>query len=230
GRHHHPAALEMIASACASGLPVLEMWDWQEKNSERLSQTVASPEVLRVGFDHHRAGEQMANHLQRCGYRDFVFMDSGVLEDFRAHERGQGFAQAIRVAGQPCSVITAPEGDAVLAGRAALAAWHATEVSQGRTHVHCGMAFANDMLAAGAWGLAQELALRCPEQLGLLGFGDFPLARYWGGGLSTLRIDGERIGRECAQLIQSQLEFAPEAAPRTNLQVHVAPELMVRAT
>ncbi|MFM7331696.1 MAG: LacI family DNA-binding transcriptional regulator, partial [Brachymonas sp.] len=25
GRHHHPAALEMIASACASGLPVLEM-------------------------------------------------------------------------------------------------------------------------------------------------------------------------------------------------------------
>jgi LacI family transcriptional regulator, gluconate utilization system Gnt-I transcriptional repressor len=217
GRHHHAAAQELLDKAAASGMPVVEMWDWHPQASERRGQ---------VGFDHHLAGELMAKTFLPRKYRDHVFMDSGVREDFRAHERGMGFVQTLDASGLGGELITAPEGDPVLAGREAFTTWLA---AQSRP-IHCGMAFANDMLAAGAWAAAQEAGLRSPQALGLLGFGDFPLARHWGGGLSTVRIDGERIGRECAQLLQMQLSSTGSRNQVEPLRVHIAPELVLRAT
>ncbi len=223
GRHHHPGACDLIQQAIASGMPVIEMWDWNPQ---------ATDEIGQVGFDHHEAGALMAHTLLSRGYRDAVFIDSGVREDYRAHVRGQGFAQAMQEAGRSARVITAPVGDPVQAGREVFAQWLAEQTLP----VHCGMAFANDMLAMGAWLAADAQGLRCPDALGLLGFGDFPIARHWGGGLSSLQIDGERLGRECAQMLHMQcaLPSASTAGQRGvmphNLRRQIAPQLVLRAT
>ncbi|NJS36754.1 MAG: LacI family transcriptional regulator [Brachymonas sp.] len=214
GRHHRAGVDALLQQARASGTPVMEMWDWNAQ---------AAPDAMQVGFDHRRAGELMAQTLVQRGYQDFVFIDSSVREDFRAHERGMGFQNTLFALGQRSELIVAPEGDAVQAGQVVFSEWFAKQAAP----IHCGIAFANDMLAVGAWKAAQMQCVACPDQLGLLGFGDFPLARHWGGGLSTLRIDGERIGRECAQLIQAHLRDELSAEVR---QVNVMPELVYRAT
>ena len=216
GRHHHPGACDLIQHAIASGMPVIEMWDWNPQAMHGIGQ---------VGFDHHEAGALMAQTLLARGYRDAVFMDSGVKEDFRAHERGQGFAQAMQTAGRNARVITAPTGDPVQAGRSAFEQW----LSEQSAPVDCGMAFANDMMAMGAWLAADAQKLACPENLGLLGFGDFPIARHWGGGLSTLQIDGGRLGRECAQMLHRLRMETARQSPASWHQ-HIAPQLLLRAT
>ena len=49
-----------------------------------------------------------------------VYVDSGVKEDFRAHERGEGIAQTVERAGATVRIIKADRGEPMAAGRQAL--------------------------------------------------------------------------------------------------------------
>ena len=113
--------------------------------------------------------QAMAQHLLDCGHRDLVYVDSGVKEDFRAHERASATVRTIK----------ADRGEPMAAGRKALQSLVPHQLPQG-------IVFANDHLAAGALLQAQEAGIRVPEELALLGFGDFPIAGQLGGGISTL--------------------------------------------
>jgi LacI family transcriptional regulator, gluconate utilization system Gnt-I transcriptional repressor len=48
------------------------------------------------------------------------------------------------------------------------------------------VAFANDRLACGAWLAAQAEGVVVPVQAALMGFGDFPLARQLGSGITSM--------------------------------------------
>ena len=72
------------------------------------------------------------------------------------------------------------------------------------------MAFANDHLACGAWLEAQQRGLAVPRQLALMGFGDFPLSRQLGGGITSLRPPRYEIGRETAATMLALLDSAGE--------------------
>ena len=63
--------------------------------------------------------------------------------------------------------------------------------------VFCG----SDPIAFGAISEAARAGMRVPEDLAVVGFGDFDFAGAAGLGLTTVRIPGERIGREAARLI-----------------------------
>ena len=86
GRRHTPGALALLRQAQARGTPVIEIWDHHpEPGAESFTQ---------IGFDHEQVGRAMAEHLIERGYRSLAYVDSGVAEDFRAHERGDGFLAA----------------------------------------------------------------------------------------------------------------------------------------
>jgi LacI family gluconate utilization system Gnt-I transcriptional repressor len=184
GRSHTPAGLALMHGAQRSGTPVLEIWDHDPTDHS----------FAQIGFSHASVGAMMAAHLVRQGYSDLKYVDSGVFEDFRAHERGQAFAAAARSAGAAVSVYPAEQIEPMQAGRLALQAVQKTGLPRA-------MAFANDHLAAGAFLQAIEQGIRIPEDLALLGFGDFPISKQLGSGLCTISVKRYDIGSKCAEVL-----------------------------
>ena len=207
GRHHTAAARALLRAAVAAGTPIIEMWDRARRGAE----------FVQVGFNHAEVGRAMARHLVGAGRRSLVYVDTSVAADFRAHERGDAFLAAIGGAGVSggalaatrvrARLVTAPEGDAFDAGRAALVA---LLDKSGRPSCDA-IAFANDHLACGAWLEAQARGIAVPGGLALMGFGDFALARQLGSGISSVRPPRYEIGRETAA---TMLRLMGQGAPR----------------
>jgi LacI family transcriptional regulator, gluconate utilization system Gnt-I transcriptional repressor len=208
GRAHRPATQQLLLAAQQRGTPVVELWDQSPRGE--------SHDFHQIGFDHTHVGAQQAQALIARGCRQLGFMDVGVEEDFRAHERAQGFLAEAVSSGVPAELLVANAGDAVEQGGQCFAAWYAQRAGQARM----GVGFANDMLGTGALLHAQRLGCKIPEQLQLLGFGDFPVARYCLGGLSTIHVDGEHIGEACAEHIAQQLQ-------QSTLHTHTQPSQQV---
>lgn len=196
GRHHTAGALKLLRAARDAGTPVIEIWD----------QHPVRNGFVQVGFEHAGVGRAMATHLLDCGYRSLAYVDSGVAEDFRAHERGEAFVQAAQAAGAKAVVLAARPGDAFEAGR------HAVHEVQALGHVQAA-AFANDHLACGALLEAAALGLEVPRELGVMGFGDFPIGRQLTPALTTIRPPRHEIGAETArQVLQALLQRVPAAS------------------
>jgi LacI family transcriptional regulator, gluconate utilization system Gnt-I transcriptional repressor len=215
GRLHLPATQQLLLAAQGRGTPVVEIWDQSPADEPHAFQ--------QIGFDHAHVGAVMAQALAERGYRLLAFMDSGVEEDFRAHERAQGFLAKAAALGLPAQHLLCGVGEPVEQGGACFAAWHSNQTAP----LHCGIGFANDLLATGALLEAKRLNCRMPQELGLLGFGDFPVGRYCQGGLSTMHIEGERIGQACAQYIAQRLQ-ADVSTIALPSQVVLQPRLLWR--
>lgn len=186
GRQHLQAAETMLHQARQAGTPVIQLWDFQRERHD--------PGTAQVGFNHHEVGATMAQHLLGTGHRHLAFVDSGVREDFRAHERAEGFAEAVQAAGAKSIRLTAPVQDPFDAGREVL-----NTLRQRHPRVTA-VAFANDQLACGALLQAQALGLAVPERLALLGFGDFAIGRHLTPPLSTVRPPRSEIGHAAATI------------------------------
>ena len=211
GRHHSEAALALLRAAQAARTPVIEIWDQQPP--------ARSNGFAQVGFNHSAVGRAMAEHLLSQGHRRLAYVDSGVSEDFRAHERGKGFVAAAKAAGATVRLLTAPPGDAFDAGRLALG-----QLLMADARVRA-LAFANDNLACGALLEAQQRGIPVPGQLALIGFGDFAIGRQLQPALTTIRPPRYEIGRSAAALLLGALE---QGAP---LEARALPwELLTRGS
>ena len=141
-------------------------------------------------------------------------VDSGVAEDYRAHERGMAFAQAARAAGAAVSVMVAPAGDAFDAGRQVLGQLvEQAHAAQAGARPITAAAFANDHLACGALLEAAQRGLAVPQRLALLGFGDFAIARQLTPALSSVQLPRHAIGAETARSLLEALRHGKAAAP-----------------
>ena len=199
GRRHTEAALSLMRAAQARGTPVIEIWDHHpQPGAEGFTQ---------IGFDHGAVGRAMAAHLIGRGHRVLAYVDSGVAEDFRAHERGQGFLAAARARRARAERITAPRAEAIEAGRLALAA---LLDERGRPRVRAA-AFANDHLACGALLEARSRGLAVPGDLALLGFGDFALGRQLTPDLSTVHVPRLEIGQAAGRALLEALDSGTPA-------------------
>jgi len=200
GRRHTPGALALLRQAQARGTPVIEIWDHHpEPGAESFTQ---------IGFDHEQVGRAMAEHLIARGYRSLAYVDSGVAEDFRAHERGDGFLKAAQRKRVPVRRVTAPTREAIEAGRLAFAG---LVDASGRPSVRAA-AFANDHLACGALFEARARGLDLPDDVALLGFGDFSLGRQLDPPLSTVHTPRFEIGQAAARALLQALRSGQAAA------------------
>ena len=196
GRHHTVEALRMLQDAQAAGTPVIEIWDHSSDTG-----------FAQIGFDHLAIGRAMARHLLDQGHTALAYVDSGVAEDFRAHERGQGFVEESRSCGASVKTLRAATGDAFEAGRKVLG-----RLAPTKRHVITAVAFANDHLACGALMEAQARGIGVPETLALLGFGDFPIGSQLRPGLSTVRPPRVEIGRAAAAAALKSMAEGTEPA------------------
>ena len=84
---------------------------------------------------------------------------------------------------------------------------------------------ANDQMALGVLRALNELGVRVPEDISVVGFDDQPESAYFIPPLTTVAQDFEELGQRCIALLLDRLESGATGTPAT-----VAPRLVVRAT
>ena len=174
----------------ASGIPVVETWD-----------LTATPVDMMVGFSHAAIGTAVADFLHGRGHRHIAMVSAN---DARARARVAAFAaraEALDLPVVPAAFTPAPS--TMGAGRAGLADLLAR--SPQVTAVFC----SSDMLALGASIEARERGISIPQQLAIVGLGDQGFAADAAPPLTTVRIDGTRIGRLAAEMLVARVDGQP---------------------
>lgn len=179
----------------AAGIPVVETWD-----------LTPTPIDMLVGFSHEGIGEAVCQFLYHRGYRQPLLLGAN---DDRARLRMGGFRRAARELGLAAEVpaVLVPAPTTLGSGRRGLVA--ALAAHPGTDAVFC----SSDMLALGVLIEAQARGLSVPGQLAVVGLGDLEFAASLQPALTTVRIDGTRIGRTAAQFIDDRAEGRPVDQP-----------------
>jgi LacI family transcriptional regulator len=84
----------------------------------------------------------------------------------------------------------------------------------------------NDMLAVGCYGAFDELGLRCPEDVSIIGFNDMPFIDRLRPPLSSVRFPHYQLGTEAATLLIERIEAADSPVKI----LFLAPELVARGS
>ncbi|MCO6059099.1 LacI family DNA-binding transcriptional regulator [Pseudomonas sp. MOB-449] len=182
--YHSPETLELLQS---TDIPLIELWDLPE------GETPRTPVGQVVGFSNWAAGAAAGRHLVECGYRKPAFFG---YDDERENLRFAGFRQAVLdgLGIEPLRLNTSPvphidDGVDVIQRFA-------------RGEIDCdGAFFTNDMPAIGALFTCQRLGIRVPDELGICGFGDLPIARVATPSLTSVRIPAERVANATVELL-----------------------------
>lgn len=205
GTEHSQASRERLARV---GIPLVEAWDLCER-----------PLDMLVGFSHEAVGAAVARYLLGRGYRQVSVVS---IDDPRGLRRcrslietlaGQGAAVALEVLPAPATLAVGREGLARL-----LDAGTAGEV----------LVCSSDTLAQGVLAEAASRGLRVPEDLAVMGFGDLSCAAHCHPPLSTVRIDGPRIGTAIVEALLARI--AEPALARTPLRLDVGFEVIARGS
>jgi LacI family gluconate utilization system Gnt-I transcriptional repressor len=170
-----------------SGVPVVETWDM-----------TPSPIDMMIGFSHEEVGHAIALHLLERGYRRIAIL---AVEDPRAARRNQGLQAGLAKQGvEVAAVQIMPLPSTFQLGREGMV--RLLERCPDVDVVVC----SSDTLAHGVLTEAISRGVRVPEQLAVLGFGDLSFAAHTWPPLSTVRVDGAKIGRLAAQAIVDRVE------------------------
>lgn len=171
-----------------AGIPVVEAWDLSE-----------SPLDMLVGFSHERVGEATAHHLLGKGYRRFSVV---TISDPRGLRRCNSLIGELERQGQgdvPMAVLPAPA--TLETGRLGLR--QLFEQQAAPEIVVC----SSDTIAQGVLAEAAARGLRVPQDLAVMGFGDLSSAAQVFPALSTVRVDGGRIGEQAAQALLDRFSY-----------------------
>ena len=166
----------------ASGIPVVETWDY-----------TPTPIDMLVGFSHERIGQDVCEFLASRGRKRLAIMSA---DDARARQRQQSFVRtALKLGIEPPHVELVPAPASHASGRAALAA--TLEKQPDIDGIFC----SSDMLAMGVMTEARARGIAVPGQVAIVGFGDLDFAATLEPPLTTVRIDGTRLGEIAARFI-----------------------------
>ncbi|KQP47659.1 LacI family DNA-binding transcriptional regulator [Pseudorhodoferax sp. Leaf274] len=189
GVDHSRQARDTLAGC---GVPVVETWD-----------LTPAPIDMLVGFSHADVGAAVCRFLAGQGRRRLAVVSGA---DARAARRTQAFQATAHALGLPTPAVVEAEAPTTLGhGRQALRALLA--LPAGVDGIFC----SSDMLALGVLTEAAHQGIAVPGRIGVVGFGDQPFAADAEPALTTVRVDGARIGHEAALRVIGRIAGAPAA-------------------
>jgi LacI family gluconate utilization system Gnt-I transcriptional repressor len=187
GLIHSPRARAQLRR---QGIPVVETWDLG-----------GEPVDMAVGFSHPAAGAAVARFFRERGFSRVAI---ATADDDRALQREHGFRAEW---GADVAVARVPAPSSLALGRQALAELLAREPKV--QAVMC----SSDGLAQGVLVEAAARGLQVPRDLAVCGFGDADFAAHLVPSLTTVQVDGERIGRIAAELLLARCGGQPVPHP-----------------
>lgn len=176
-------------------------------------------EASAVGVDNHGGARTITEHLVERGYRRIAHI-AGPRHNRDARERQRGFTDAIAATLGERGPVIVP-GDFTEAGGAEAARL----LIAGKVPfdaVFC----ANDMMAMGCMSVMIDAGLTIPDDVGVAGFDDIPLAHYATPPLTTMKVHIAEIGERAMTGLLARMRGTDDLPV---LQI-LTPELVARAS
>ena len=170
------------------------------------NQVITNPNVTYIGTNNEEGMGLVVSYLKTLGHQKIGYL-SYDLHSFIYQRRHSAFVQAVQENGllwDPSLVGSAHHVSQCLQHLPRL-------LKEGCTAFVC----SHDVLAHSVMVHCQELGLRVPEDVSILGFDDIPLCRYTVPPLTTIRQDRVNLGKSALYALTSQLN-----------QVHVSSLLL----
>jgi len=184
---HAPEARQRLL---ASGIPVVETWDLSD-----------DPIDMAVGFSHAAIGQQVCDYLRTRGRQRLGLITA---HDERALRRARSFAAQAQAAGlPPVAVVDVGDSRTLHSGRTGLARLLVDHPDLDA--VFC----SSDLLAMGAVTEAQCQGRRVPDDVAVVGFGDFAFVADTVPSITSVHINGSRIGQLAADYLMARAEGRP---------------------
>ncbi len=156
-----------------------------------------------VDFDDRRGSKEAADYLVDHGHRNIVCL-AGPDTSLFARHRVMGFVESLLGHG-----LSVDDRRTVWAGASFANGYEAArEVLAVRRERPSALLCFNDLVAIGAYRCAQDLGLRIPDDLSVVGFDDVPLAAVMGPPLTTVATFPRELGRNAAELLLGEFEDA----------------------
>ncbi|WP_277189001.1 LacI family DNA-binding transcriptional regulator [Caballeronia sp. BR00000012568055] len=175
------------------GIPIVETWDMTD-----------DPIDMLTGFSHDAIGAMVARRFIARGVKHPALVSAN---DQRALARRRGFVETFERHGiAHVAEILMPPPSSVASGKLGLA--HLLDQYATIDAVFC----SSDLLALGITSEARKRGIDVPKQLAVCGFGDLEFAADTSPALTTVRVDGKRIGATAAQCLIERLNGATERA------------------
>ncbi len=193
---------ETRAMLTGAGLPIVEIWD-----------STPSPLDMAVGFSHSAVGALVANHLLHRGYDRYAQVGAN---DPRAVQRRDGFVNRLAgIADVELPDLEMNSPSTFRDGRVAMA--QLLDRGTGTLGVFC----SSDVVAHGALAEAHSRGCRMPDDLAIVGFGDFDFAPHTHPPLTTVRIDRRDIGTKAARSILRKLSGEVDVETMLNVDFQI---------
>jgi LacI family gluconate utilization system Gnt-I transcriptional repressor len=152
------------------------------------------PIDVAVGFSHVAVGHDVARFLHGRGYARPLL---AVADGPRARQRRDGFLEEWRTTGHaPPEVLEVPLPTRF--GHSRMVWRHVTQMAAPPDVIVCG----SDVLAQGVIIEAQAAGSRVPDQVAVVGFGNTSLAGDMRPSITTVDVDGARMGREAVAVLR----------------------------
>ncbi|MGR3697795.1 MAG: substrate-binding domain-containing protein, partial [Roseovarius sp.] len=191
GFEHSDASLRLLEQ---QGTPAMALWNY-------------APDSLLpcVGADNREAGRIAADHLLGFGHRDIGLVFPRPDGNDRASARLWGARDRLSAAGVPLIADWQWEASYSIA--------QAKQVAQDllrRAHRPTALLCGNDVIAQGVIYGAQSCGLRVPEDISVIGIGDFKGSAEMEPGLTTIRIPARSIGEIAGERFTDLITGASE--------------------
>ena len=179
GFDHAAVSMNMLQQR---DVPVISVWNFRE-----------STDIPCVGADNAAAARTVVRHVLDLGHRDIALLFPDVSSNDRARDRMNGVLQELRLA----DVTTAP--DRLIScpydiGEAKRLVRELVSGARLPTAIVCG----NDIIAHGAFYACYAEGVRIPDDISIVGIGDFRGSAHLEPGLTTIRLPARRIGNIAA--------------------------------
>ncbi len=159
-----------------------------------------------IGFDNREAAAAAIKHLIDLGHDDILLLLAETSANDRAADRRSGALAALKATGNPAVAerrIVCPYE--VQACKTIVMDY----LREGRRPT--AIFAANDVIAQGAMFACLALGIRLPEEMSIIGIGDFRGSSSIEPGLTTMRVPAKRIGRRAAEALVEMINW-PAAA------------------
>ncbi len=185
GRDHPVAAIEMIK---LRGIPVVSLWN-----------AVGASGIPSIGTDNRQGAFDITQHLINLNHSRIALLFPDTEFNDRARDRKAGVFQALNGAGinVPSSWDLPCPYDTAAAKAVALGLLQNTIDGNSPTAYVCG----NDIIAHGVIHAASRLKIKVPQDVSVVGIGDFKGSSAIEPPLTTVRLPARRIGQLAADTL-----------------------------
>jgi DNA-binding LacI/PurR family transcriptional regulator len=178
-----------VETLVASGVPVVMIGNFPYL-----------PGATSVGINDVAASRLITEHLLDVHHRERLVHVTGPLDHQTGIDRRDGFAAALADRGDDVTSRIVEGEFSEEAGRAAVESL----LDEGASFD--GIVFANDDMAFGGLQVLKNRGIRVPEEVSIVGFDDFGLARLTTPGITTITVPAVEMGRLAAERLFELIE------------------------